>query len=621
MKKALFLFWVILMVNCSGEVDLVVKTHFPRNIQISGELARRIKLTTRRLQSHPYDIDFVVQDIARAEGKRRRFEEYEGDISGRTLGAWSYISRLLNQRPEKLDRIAEEILKYQHSGGYFGKDQSNDGFDMWGRQNFGHGRLLVGLVEYYKLTRDERFLKAAKKLGDYFNKTIPEWTTRYEENPWTITGKINWKDRKSNRLHFIKTHQTSVLEGLVMLYEVSHDPKYLETARSIVPLFPEFGQFHSHSYLNTMVGIAKLYLKTGEPGYRQLLEERYWHDIFRYSHRPDGAVCEWFPDDHRTEGCSITDWLRLNLHMWQITHDGVYIDEAERAWYNGLNFHQTANGAFGHAILNPIGYDSDYSEAWWCCLMHGLFAYAEIVQYAVATSQNDVWINFYTPMECQVEIIQGKVQIRMQTTYPGTGTVVLQLNPRQAMEFTIRLHLPKWVENWQTTVNDQPVDGILQRGYLAITRTWKKGDELKLNFPVKLRLEDEYGNSILERRRFDNLPYVAYFFHGPLLLGTDLKWNKAQPGIILFKPEEDYHIEMETTFENSFNFMIPQAHYRIPTKINNQKTNVVFVPICEQTGYAAWTDKLQNFLRNGEKPIQRVPVQIKQKVLIVPGGS
>jgi len=42
MKKALFLFWVILMVNCSGEVDLVVKTHFPRNIQISGELARRI---------------------------------------------------------------------------------------------------------------------------------------------------------------------------------------------------------------------------------------------------------------------------------------------------------------------------------------------------------------------------------------------------------------------------------------------------------------------------------------------------------------------------------------------------------------------------------------------------
>ena len=67
---------------------------FPTNVQLDGDLARRIALTERRLQSHPFDLDFIVQDVARTEGKRRRFEEYEGDVSGRLLGAWSYISRL-----------------------------------------------------------------------------------------------------------------------------------------------------------------------------------------------------------------------------------------------------------------------------------------------------------------------------------------------------------------------------------------------------------------------------------------------------------------------------------------------------------------------------------------------
>ena len=97
--------------------------HFPQNVTLGGELARRVELTQKRFQHQPFDIDLIVQDVARKPDLKRRFEEYQGDVSGRTLGCWSYMSRLLGEHPKKLDDIFETILGYQHDDGYFGQDQ------------------------------------------------------------------------------------------------------------------------------------------------------------------------------------------------------------------------------------------------------------------------------------------------------------------------------------------------------------------------------------------------------------------------------------------------------------------------------------------------------------------
>jgi DUF1680 family protein len=614
MKSILLIISLSTFCNCTQQIDTVPKTHFPKNIKIAGELAERVELTSKRLQNHPYEIDFIIQDVARADGKLRRFEEYEGDISGRTLGAWSYISRLLGEKPEKLELIAEDVLKYQNKDGYFGKNQMEDGFDYWGRQNFGHGRLLVGLVEYYRLSGDKKVLEAAEKLGDYFTNTIPLWTTKYDENPWKKTGKVDWGDSKSNRLHFIKTHQTSIIEGLVLLYEESHNPKYLETAETVVPLFPNFGQFHSHSYLNTMVGIAMLYEKTGKPQYRQLLESCYWQQVMRYGFRPDGSVCEWFPTDHRTEGCSLTDLLRLHLHMWRITKEAVYLDEAERVWRNGLYFHQTSNGAFGHAVLSSAGYQSDYSEAWWCCLMHGLFAYSEIVNYTAAVSQNNLWINYFIPFQGELDIRTNIVDLEIQTDYPATGKVEITLTPSKTEDFSVKIRIPDWLSNFEVQVNQQEVSGTIKDGFLTLFRTWESGDKISLNFPIDLRVEDEYGNNLLEKRQQYEDPQIAYFFHGPLILGISSKFNKIIPNLILYHPKDRYRAKIES--ENN-SFSIPEAHYIVPAIFEKKNIQIFLSPISEQTGYGHWTDSLENFLRNSEKPIQREPVQVHHRIQIV----
>ena len=50
----------------------------------------------------------------------------------------------------------------------------------------------------------------------------------------------------------------------------------------------------------------------------------------------------------RNEGCSIADWLMLNLNAGLITgEDGAY-EKAERIFWNALAFNQWINGSFGH---------------------------------------------------------------------------------------------------------------------------------------------------------------------------------------------------------------------------------------------------------------------------------
>lgn len=592
--------------------------HHLRNVTVGGDLGKRIHLTERRLQNDPFSLDLIVEDVARIPQKKRRFEDYEGDVSGRYLSAWSYISRLFNQRAEKLDSVAEAILKYQTPDGYFGRQQINDGWDEWGRQNFGHGRLLVGLIQYYKLRHDDRFLRAAEKLGDYFCETVPKWTTLYPDNPYRFPefGKLNWRDGTSVRRHFIRTHQTSILEALMMLFQLTHNEKYLTTAKSIVPLFPEFGQYHSHSFMNTLVGVAMLYRQTGNEKYLALLQKDYWQGILRYGRRFDGGIAEFFPTDLRTEGCSLVDWLRLNLQMWQITQQAVYLEEAERTWLNALNFHQTGNGAFGHATLSPAGYDAAYSESWWCCLMHGLYAYSEIVNNAVVARQNDLWVNFYTPIQGQVDVNDNLVEFSMKTKYPAQGNISISFSLKEKLHFTVHLRIPKWADAYHVTVNHQPVDGRYLDGTFTFSRTWSSGDKLELTFPVALHLQDESGNEVLQMRQFYHDGFQGYFMHGPLILGADLKWNEQLPNSIRFVLKDVPDNKLAHAKIASALFAIPQAHYKFSANFGDKTAPAILVPICEQTGYDKWSDKWRNFIRTGEKPYQRVPVRIIQNILI-----
>ncbi len=587
---------------------------FPVRVKLDGELEKRVRLTEKRLQHQPFDLDLIVQDVARRPGLTRRFEEYEGDVSGRTLGSWSYMSRLLAEHPKKLDSIFEAILANQKPEGYFGKNQQEINWDQWGRQTFGHGRLLGGLVQYYHLTRDERAKQAAEKLGDYFVEQIPLWTTLYENNPWSNHDDwVRWQNPQTNRQHFVKTHMTSILESMMMLHDISPKQSYLDAGRKIIALFPEFGQYHSHSFLNTMVGMTMLYDRTGDHQLFSRLHNTFWKDIARYSSPVDGGIREWFPDDHRTEGCSITDWIRLNLYMWKIEQDAAYLNEAENAWYNALNFHQSANGAFGHGTCSTAGYDSAYSEAWWCCTMHGLWAFADLINFTVAAEKNDIWFNFYTPMIFDLHVSGQEMNFQIETGYPADGHVQISCKTDSSVQTTTHLRVPHWADQIYVTINGKEVCGNQQNSIFAFDHEWKNGDILKIDIPFALRIVDKNGNNVLKRRHLEAQPITGAFFYGPLLLGVYGKHKHQLPVEIHFNAQKNYRVAAE---ESPFAL---HAHFMLPAVTKGFiefETFSILKPISEITGANDWTDEWRNFLRNGEKPISRPMVQVWQNIRI-----
>lgn len=544
---------------------------------ISGDLAARIDLVGKRMQGAPFSVELVTEDVTRMPGRLRRFEQFEGDVSGRTLAARSLRCRLLGTPDAGLGAIAETILSCQRPDGHFGIDQSSAGYELAGAQAFGHGRLLNGLVQYYRLTGDGRFLVAARNLGNWFVEQVPQWDTvvgniytQPDEDSAGESGPVAWP-------RFYGTHQVSVLESLVELFRVDGDRRFLAAAQACANLLPDYGcgRWHSHSYLNALSGMVDLAAEAHDPGLLARVLRIYHRDIAYRTVRPDGAVPEFWPVDSRTEGCSLGDWIRLNLRLWRATRDGCHLDAAERCWLNAFNFHLTGEGAGGHALMTSDGYGCDYVQSWWCCTEHALQTYLELAGTITEREGKRLFVNFFSPC------LQNG--IRVETDYPASGMVRIEFQEgTEADELVI--HVPWWARRLPGPVvlvngrrfSARPgADGLLR-----LTRFWKAGDSAEIVIPMPVRAEDAYGNAVALGTNAGWSVSSVYLFKGPLLLCAPAQGGRPSPATI----------------------RVQGPHGAMPKGL---------VPLGNETWAEPWRDELSGFRRTSEEPVKRRPVRIR----------
>jgi DUF1680 family protein len=109
-------------------------------------------------------------------------------------------------------------------------------------------------------------------------------------------------------------HLTQTIEGLVGLYTVTKDERYLHLAQEVADRTEYYPGQHSHGFLTSVRGILNLATATGDSRYTEKAE-RLWAEVVNSDNLMiQGAVPESFqPWKSRTEGCSEADWLRLSL--------------------------------------------------------------------------------------------------------------------------------------------------------------------------------------------------------------------------------------------------------------------------------------------------------------------
>jgi len=190
-----------------------------------------------------------------------------------------------------------------------------------------------------------------------------------------------------------------VTEPFARLFGITKEQRYLDFVAMInehlgtceVPC-------HAHGFMSTLRGLQVAAILTGDKTWNEKPETNRRIIIDKHFERPDGCTYEGFPSSSSNEGCSIADWLMLNLNAGRLGDDDSAYQKAERVFWGALAFNQWITGAFGHRALTENGYGmSRFEEAWWCCVHNGGMAMAEYARHAVSLRESTIRVNLLVP--------------------------------------------------------------------------------------------------------------------------------------------------------------------------------------------------------------------------------
>ena len=334
--------------------------------------------------------------------------------------------------------------------------------------------------------------------------------------------------------------------GLVKLYRVTGDSRYLNLAKFMLdargPDSQEKGAGNpyvlaqrkvidqkeapagAHAVRATYMysGMADVAALTGDAAYVNALDQIWDNVAGRKLHITGGigarAAGESFGGEYElpnmsayNETCAAVGNDFWNHRLFLLHADAKYIDVMERTLYNGLISGVSLDGKtfFYQNPLEATGLASkDQRSPWFgvaCCPGNVTRFMASVPGYLYAQSGDTLWINLYAGSTAEIKMDDGRlVKLTQETRYPWDGAVKISVNPDQSAPLTINVRIPGWARNEPVPtdlyrfvdtssapvslkVNGKPVVIKLDKGYVSLRRTWKKGDVITLDFPMTVR--------------------------------------------------------------------------------------------------------------------------------------
>jgi DUF1680 family protein len=103
--------------------------------------------------------------------------------------------------------------------------------------------------------------------------------------------------------------------------------------------------------------------------------------------------------------------------------------------------------------------------------------------------------------------------LRQDTRFPEQPRTALTVTADKPVHLALRLRIPSWVASDPTVkVNGKALEATASPGsYLTLARTWKKGDRVEMDLPMRLHIEVMPDD-----------PKVQAILYGPLVLAGDL---------------------------------------------------------------------------------------------------
>jgi DUF1680 family protein len=345
-----------------------------------------------------------------------------------------------------------------------------------------------------------------------------------------------------DKLHRPPGHQI-VETGLIKLYHITHNEKYLRLARFFLDLrgdstthklYGEYSQDHLPVSKQTeAVGhaVRALYMYAGMTDIAAIYKDqdylnavnKIWENVVDKKMYITGGLGskhdgEAFGDSYElpnltayNETCAAIGSVFWNQRLFLLTGNSKYYDIIERTLYNGLISGISLDGK-NFFYPNPTESDgkcefnmgSCTRQAWFdcsCCPTNLIRFIPSMPGLIYAINRDSLYVNLFVSSSARMSINGEKIEVTQRTDYPWNGHINVSIDPEKEKTFTLKLRIPGWARNKPVpgdlysyldgvsgkvtlSVNGKEEEITLNKGYAEISREWTKGDEVELVLPM-----------------------------------------------------------------------------------------------------------------------------------------
>ena len=213
------------------------------------------------------------------------------------------------------------------------------------------------------------------------------------------------------------------------------------------------------------------------------------------------------------ETCNTHNMLRLSEMLFKTTKDKKYIDYYERALYNHiLSTQNPETGGLVYFTQMRPGHYRVYSQphtSMWCCVGSGIENHSKYGSMIYSHTDNELYVNLFIPSELKWE--EKNTEIVQVNNFPYEPKTEIKINPKRSINFNLKIRYPEWSEKGSVRikVNGKELPVTEKDGYISIDRKWKKGDQVTVEMPMRIMVE----------QLPDNSNYYS-FKYGPVVLAS-----------------------------------------------------------------------------------------------------
>jgi DUF1680 family protein len=459
---------------------------------------------------------------------------------------------------------------------------------------YNSGHLIEAAVVHYEATGKRNFLDIAIKNADLLVKT-------FGDGPGQVKG--------------VPGHQI-VETGLIKLYQITGKEDYLKLAKYFLDnrgnpnnhkLYGEYAQDHipvvqqnevvGHAVraVYMYAGMTDIAAMTKDKGYTDAVNNL-WSNMVnkkmyitggigsRHDGEAFGANYELPNLTAYNETCAAIGDVYWNHRLHNLSGKSKYFDVIERTMYNGLI---SGISLDGKEFFYPNALESDgvfksnrgscTRQAWFdcsCCPTNLIRFVPSIPGLIYSKSKDVLYVNLYASNNASFTLGKTDLQISQQTGYPWNGKVAISVNPKKESQFTIKFRVPGWARNevlpgdlytykkastQKATINLNGETLAIQpeEGYFKITRNWKKGDKINLNFPMEVQ-EVETNSKVETNKNKVSLEY------GPIVYAVEEIDNKTNFDQINVAAGDTFKVKKEANLLKGVNVIENSKFKAIP---------------------------------------------------------